>query len=65
MVLYPPTGELFIVGGRRSDGKYLSDMHAFSPASRTSRRLTFDSSVANAASAPRVCIDVELGEIYV
>ncbi|KAF8594792.1 hypothetical protein BDV93DRAFT_611704 [Ceratobasidium sp. AG-I] len=65
MVLYPPTGELFIVGGRRSNSKNLPDMHVFSPATRTSHRLGFDPSVANAASAPRVCIDEELGEIYV
>ncbi|KAG8720213.1 Muskelin 1, intracellular mediator containing kelch motif [Ceratobasidium sp. 394] len=65
MVIYPQTHEIFIVGGRRSNNKYLPDMHSFSPATRTSQRLAFDPAIANAASAPRVCIDEDLGEIYV
>ncbi|KAG8792158.1 Muskelin 1, intracellular mediator containing kelch motif [Ceratobasidium sp. 428] len=65
MVIYPQTHEIFIVGGRRSNSKYLPDMHSYSPTTRTSQRLTFDPVIANTASAPRVCIDEELGEIYV
>ncbi|QRV78963.1 Muskelin [Ceratobasidium sp. AG-Ba] len=65
MVLYPKTHEIFVVGGRRSNSKYQPDMHSFNPSTRVSQRLPFDSAIANAASAPRVCIDEELGEIYV
>ncbi|QRW07906.1 Muskelin [Ceratobasidium sp. AG-Ba] len=65
MVLYPKTHEIFVVGGRRSNSKYQPDMHSFNPSTRVSQRLPFDSAIANTVSAPRVCIDEELGEIYV
>lgn len=65
MVLYPRTHEIFIIGGRRSNNKWSPDMYSFVQTPLSTQRLAFDPSIANAASAPRVCIDEELGEIYV
>jgi hypothetical protein len=65
MVLYPRTHEIFIVGGRRSSNKWLPDMYSFIHNPLITQRLVFDPAIANTVSAPRVCIDEDLGEIYV
>lgn len=64
MVLYPPTHEIFIVGGRRSGHKWIPDMHSFVHTSLATQRLALDPTIVNSVSAARVCIDEELGEIY-
>ncbi|KAH7339322.1 Muskelin N-terminus-domain-containing protein [Rhizoctonia solani] len=64
MVLYPPTNEMFIVGGRRSNPRWVSDMYSFTHTTLATQRIPLDPSIIHSVMASRVCIDEKQGEIY-
>ncbi|CUA72936.1 Muskelin [Rattus norvegicus] [Rhizoctonia solani] len=65
MVLYQPTNEIFIVGGRRSNPRWVPDMYSFTHTTLATQRIPVDSSIIHSITASRVCIDEKQGEIYI
>ncbi|GAB1521573.1 hypothetical protein RhiTH_004670 [Rhizoctonia solani] len=65
MVLYPPTNEIFIVGGRRSNPRWVPDMYSFTHTTLATQRIPLDPSIIHSVTASRVCIDEKAGEIYI
>ncbi|CAE6415260.1 unnamed protein product [Rhizoctonia solani] len=65
MVLYQPTNEIIIVGGRRSNPRWVPDMYSFTHTTLATQRIPLDPSIIHSVSASRVCIDEKQGEIYI